>query len=232
MNKPEGNALTLVAVLIAAALAGRISPGGPWTEAVAGVVLLLVLFAYDRGGYRDTWQSLAFGAVAGYCVVPIGGAALTIPALRSPAPETWLPLIWGGATIVLCAMDRVRMNTRAMTIRPVEMEPGPVAQAPTPTPTLVRRAAEPEPQPEQPAMKIPAGAGKPATIYLNLVGEGMAVLRTVQAEHMGKDFYRIVDQVPEGEKWEFQPGEIVRCRKQRLSTGKGLVAFEEAPRAR
>ena len=49
---------------------------------------------------------------------------------------------------------------------------------------------------------------------------------------MGKDFYRIVEQVPEGEAWEFQPGQIVRCQKKNLSSGKALVAIEEAPRAR
>ncbi|MBV9084652.1 MAG: hypothetical protein JOZ62_18405 [Acidobacteriaceae bacterium] len=249
MDKSEVSALTLLAVVIAGALAGRMFPAVPWSDAVVGLLLLIVLFAYDRGGYRDTWQSVAFGAVCGYCAMLIGASALTLPVLKSPAPATWLPMIWAGATIIFTAMDRVRMNTRAMTIRPVEPvstplkqefetpvrratpvreeKPAPVAET-VAEPSVAANGARPEPQ----RIEIPQGAGKPATIYLNLVGEGLAVLRTVQAEHMGKDYYRIVDQVPEGEKWEFQPGQIVRCRKQRLSTGKALVAFEEAPRAR
>ncbi len=73
--------------------------------------------------------------------------------------------------------------------------------------------------------------GKPAVIYLNLVGEGLPVLRSVQAEHVGKDYYLIVEPVPPGERWQFQPGQIVRCQKKNLSNGKAMVAVEEAPRA-
>jgi hypothetical protein len=65
-----------------------------------------------------------------------------------------------------------------------------------------------------------------------LLGEGLNVLRSVQAEHLGRDFYRIVDTMPENERWEYQPGQVVRCKKKNLSSGKGLVAVEEAPRAR
>ena len=68
-------------------------------------------------------------------------------------------------------------------------------------------------------------------IYVNLMGEGMNVLRTVRAESLGRDFYLIADEMPAGEDWEFKPGQIVRCRKKNLSNGKGWVAFEEAPRA-
>lgn len=56
-------------------------------------------------------------------------------------------------------------------------------------------------------------------------------MRTVKAEHVGRDFYKIVEAMPEGETWEFGPGQVVRCKKRNLSTGKGLVAVEEAPRA-
>ena len=82
-----------------------------------------------------------------------------------------------------------------------------------------------------PPAAIPIPAGKETLIYLNLVGEGLNVLRTVRSEHLGRDFYRILDDMPEGETWEFLPGQVVRCKKQKLSNGKGLVAFEEAPRA-
>lgn len=82
----------------------------------------------------------------------------------------------------------------------------------------------------------PAGAipvkGKEATIYISLMGEGINLLRPVRAEHLGRDFYRIIEEVPEGEAWEFGPGQVVRCQKRKLSTGKAMVAVEEAPRAK
>ena len=68
-------------------------------------------------------------------------------------------------------------------------------------------------------------------IYVSLVGEGMNMLRSVQAEHMGRDFYRILEPMPQGETWEYGPGQVVRVQKKNLSSGKALVAFEEAPRA-
>ncbi len=74
--------------------------------------------------------------------------------------------------------------------------------------------------------------GKETMIYINLLGEGLNVMRSVTAEHVGRDYYKIVDTMPEGETWQFQPGQVVRCKKQTLSTGKALVAFEEAPRSR
>jgi hypothetical protein len=137
----------------------------------------------------------------------------------------YLPsLIWLAATIIFLLIDRAR-------------KPG------APPPVYPRSKAEPAvppvsepvfttPAPPPNAIALPVGAGKPATIYLNLMGEGLACLRPVQAEHMGKDYYRIVETVPEGEAWEFQPGQIVRCQKKNLSSGKALVAIEEAPRAR
>ena len=68
-------------------------------------------------------------------------------------------------------------------------------------------------------------------IYVSLLGEGLNVMRSVRAENLGRDFYQIIDTMPEGETWQFQPGQVVRCKKQTLSTGKALVAIEEAPRA-
>jgi hypothetical protein len=68
-------------------------------------------------------------------------------------------------------------------------------------------------------------------IYVSLIGEGLNLMRSVRAEHLGRDFYRIIDAMPEGETWEYGPGQVVRCRKQNLSSGKAMVAFEEAPRS-
>ncbi|MBV9759711.1 MAG: hypothetical protein JO340_04015 [Acidobacteriaceae bacterium] len=79
------------------------------------------------------------------------------------------------------------------------------------------------------AVALPAG--KETEIYVGLIGEGLNLMRTVKAEHVGRDFYKITEAMPEGETWEFGPGQVVRCKKRNLSTGKGWVAVEEAPRA-
>jgi len=107
---------------------------------------------------------------------------------------------------------------------PVERHP-PTPEPPPPSPP--RPMAEPASPPSAPA---PVRTGKEATIYVNLVGEGIACLRAVRAEHLGRDFYKIAENAPEGETWEYQAGQVVRCEKKKLSSGKALVAIEEAPR--
>jgi hypothetical protein len=98
--------------------------------------------------------------------------------------------------------------------------------------TPVAPAAEPQPPaPATAPRAVSLPKGKETEIYVNLVGEGLAIMRTVRAQHMGKDFYLITEPMPEGEQWEFTTGQIVRCKKRNLSHGKGLVAVEEAPRA-
>lgn len=89
--------------------------------------------------------------------------------------------------------------------------------------TTTAPVAAPGPVRIQPAKEV--------DIYVALVGEGLNLMRTVKAEPVGRDFYKIVEAMPEGETWEFGPGQVVRCKKRNLSTGKGLVAVEEAPRA-
>ncbi len=74
---------------------------------------------------------------------------------------------------------------------------------------------------------------KPAqttTVYISLVDEGVDVWRPVVAEHIRDDVYRIVGEPtdPEDEKWEFLPGQHVRCRLQQLSEGEFFVAYEAA----
>jgi hypothetical protein len=82
------------------------------------------------------------------------------------------------------------------------------------------------------AAPVPAAhSGKEVSIYVTMLGEGMNVLRTVRAEHLGRDFYIITEPMPADENWEYTTGQVVRCKKKNLSNGKGLVAFEEAPRA-
>ncbi len=100
--------------------------------------------------------------------------------------------------------------------------PPPVTAPPPPPPITGSNLAAPVP---------PVLTGKEVSIYVNMVGEGMNVLRSVRAEHLGRDFYIIVDEMPADENWEYVPGQVVRCKKKNLSNGKGMVAYEEAPRA-
>ncbi len=227
MPKPESNVLTLLAVLIAGALVGRTNS---WTTTLAGLVLLVILFAYDgQARERTLWQSVGFAGVCGYCTLLVFSGILPLIG-QSNSSAIYLPsLIWIAATILFLLIDRAR-NPAA----PVPVYPRPQAE-PAVTPPVsepVFTSPAPAPAPPPNAIALPVRAGKPATIYLNLMGEGLACLRPVQAEHMGKDYYRIVETVPENEAWEFQPGQIVRCQKKNLSSGKALVAIEEAPRAR
>ena len=59
----------------------------------------------------------------------------------------------------------------------------------------------------------------------------MNVLRSVRAEHLGRDYYKIIEDMPDNERWEYGPGQVVRAKKKNLSSGKALVAYEEAQRA-
>ena len=115
------------------------------------------------------------------------------------------------------APERVAPALAAIATPPLPVTPTPIAPE-TPAPPPVPQA-------------IPIPPGKEATIYVSLVGEGLNVLRAVRAEHLGRDFYKIAESMPDGEVWQFGPGQIVRCRKKNLSSGKAMVAFEEAPRA-
>ena len=269
METSRIDSVALLAAIVALALAFAAAHGEfSYLTSIAGLSLLLVLFAYDRQGYRSGWQSLAFAAVAGMSLA-LAGAFVFVSYLH-PARDVldkWLALAWLAGTFVFCVMDRVRMSSRApaslgltagsvmpppvaISTRPVFAPSAPAstpastpppAPAPAP-PSPTTPALAPEPVVEEvsapsaapvsaPSAAIEAPPGKQTEIFVNLVGEGLNVLRRVRAEHMGRDFYRIVDEMPSGETWQFQPGQIVRCKKNKLSSGKGLVAFEEAPRA-
>ena len=70
-------------------------------------------------------------------------------------------------------------------------------------------------------------------IHVYMPAEAVDVWRPVAAEHLGGDLYRIVDTPPLGEVWQFNQGDIVRCRARRLSGDGGrltdcLVAFEKS----
>jgi hypothetical protein len=66
-------------------------------------------------------------------------------------------------------------------------------------------------------------------IYVALMDEGTKCWRPVQAQRLEGDRFRIVDAMPEGERWEFPSGAVVRCREHTFAEGKGLLAVEEFP---
>src|ERR1700761_4539602 len=141
MPKSEINVLALLGVLIAGGLAGRIAPG-PWGAPLTGVTLLVLLFTYDREGYRTSGQSLAFGAVSGFCLMLAGAAVLELLGLIGPsigavgavlttrpeagssieqsaffaAPFLYPALIWIAGTVLFWAIDRSKMTARAQMI--------------------------------------------------------------------------------------------------------------------
>lgn len=242
MGKPQIAAAALAASVVACALFLTLPGNSPYIVSIGGLTLLFILLAYDEG-YKTVFQSLAFSAVCGFCIMLISIGVLNFVLLS----HEWLPLIWVGATAILWAIDRARVSGREIS-GPERLPAVPshrtfipeFTSPPAPASDLTfSEQAPPEPMPAQPLKPEPLRApapvlakpGKETMIFVNLVGEGLNVLRSVRAEHLGRDFYKIVDSMPEGEKWEYQPGQVVRCKKKNLSNGKGLVATEEAPRA-
>jgi hypothetical protein len=68
-------------------------------------------------------------------------------------------------------------------------------------------------------------------VYVALIDEGVEVWRPVNATHVQEDAYVLGGRVPDDEAWEFQPGELVRCRERTLSDGAtALVAFARVQR--
>jgi hypothetical protein len=123
--------------------------------------------------------------------------------------------------------------------RAPEPEPAPPPQAaalpreiPTATSIFAVPSAPAAPEPQAPnPTPVSSRSGKETMIYVSLLNEGLNVLRSVRAEPLGHDYYRIIDEMPENETWQFQPGQVVRCKKKALSSGKAMVAMEEAPRS-
>ena len=71
------------------------------------------------------------------------------------------------------------------------------------------------------------------TIYVALLDEGIDVWRPVEARRLAPDLYLIVDQDYDRdlERWEFEPGTVVRCREEKRDGRRILVAAEAARRA-
>ena len=66
---------------------------------------------------------------------------------------------------------------------------------------------------------------QPLTIYVGLLDEGVTVWRPVVAREVSPGRYELSGAIPEGERWEFQPGQVVECERRALDGGEfGLVA--------
>lgn len=270
MPHSQIGSVPLVGATLAAGLAFLLIPSGLiWVASLIGLLLLLILLAYDGDEKRSIFQTVVFSAVCGLCIT-LASLAVYQFLFKGAAPEfpqlaqTWLPMTYIGATMLMLLVDFARMGARAgatslpgafysppvnvpvsartadfvsqetqVVPAPVAhsspvLEPQPVAAYSEPVePRLVRNSEPARPTPEP----VPVKPGKELSIYVNLIGEGLNMLRSVRAEHLGRDYYRIIESMPESEQWEYGPGQVVRCRKKNLSGGKALVAVEEAPRA-
>ena len=74
-----------------------------------------------------------------------------------------------------------------------------------------------------------AMASNTSTIYVNLLDEGVAVMRPTQGLRLGVDEYEVlppIDYDPGDELWEFPPGSIVRCIREERDGEIILVARE------
>ena len=64
------------------------------------------------------------------------------------------------------------------------------------------------------------------TIYVALLNEGTPCWRPVEAVALGDGIFRIAGVSPDGEDWEFQPGDVVRCESHDFGDVSGLLAVK------
>lgn len=72
---------------------------------------------------------------------------------------------------------------------------------------------------------------EPVVVYVQLLDEGTYTYRPTSAEPIRGKIYRLLPTVgydPEDETWEFAPGSLVECEKQRLKVGDVLLAVKLA----
>lgn len=265
MSQSQIGSVPLIAATLAGGLSLLLIPSGLlWITSLIGLILLLVLLAYDSDEKRSAFQSVAFSAVCGFCLTLVSLAIYQF-LLKGTAPEfsqlarTWLPITYLCATLLMLLVDFTRMSARNVPDRQLSVarpsitgiplntrstQPVPPSTPPAPPAPVAEPPREtPPPEPIEPRLvrnselarsapePVPLKPGKETNIYVNLLGEGLNMLRAVRAEHLGRDYYRIIEPMPDSEQWEYGPGQVVVCRKKNLSSGKALVAVEEAPRA-
>lgn len=254
MTDSRIDSLVLVNTVIAAGLAFLLSPAAfGWLTTAGGLTLLFILFSYDRQKQRSVGQSLAFASVCGLSVALAAGIVLQRLTHRADL-AVWLAVTWACATVLGTIIDRYRMPERATPAPGLHI--GGVASAPAALPHVTPKAPSHPPPAGQPAAAAPAmedtaawdfaqqsqpvAAAQPAQpappaghradeaiIYVDVIGGGISFLRSVKAEHVARDIYRIVDDMPDYEQWRYGPGQTVRCKIKKLSSGKALVAYQE-----
>ncbi|MCA9320620.1 MAG: hypothetical protein KDB53_07790 [Planctomycetes bacterium] len=71
---------------------------------------------------------------------------------------------------------------------------------------------------------------RPVQIHVSLLDEAVEVWRPVFAEDLGGDVYRIAEQPYDRdlEIWQFEPGDVVVCRRVDSSEGRILAATKKA----
>jgi len=67
-----------------------------------------------------------------------------------------------------------------------------------------------------------------ATVHVGLLDESVDVWRPVAATRLAEGTYRLADDAPDGERWEFPPGSVVVAEERNLSGGPTLVAVRLA----
>ena len=66
-------------------------------------------------------------------------------------------------------------------------------------------------------------------VYVRLLDEGTEVWRPVSASRASEGVYRLTGKQEPEERWEFDPGSLVRCAPKTFSDGRsGLVATGRA----
>jgi len=65
-------------------------------------------------------------------------------------------------------------------------------------------------------------------VYVALIGEGTIVWRSVEAEPISGELFRLLGSIPDGETWQFQPGDLVSCERRTFANEtESLVAVRK-----
>src|SRR4051794_17281861 len=160
MSKNEvDSTVLLLAVIAGIAALLLIPPGQAWLCGVAGVILLITLFAFDLEGARSVLQSFAFSAVSGFALavatVPLAPTLFSLTGPTDPLlGGKWLPIIWLAGTILFIVIDRARMSGRVPAERSALSARPSLRVNPMPAPSPVM-------SPLQPVMPPPAAPPPP-----------------------------------------------------------------------
>jgi 4-oxalocrotonate tautomerase len=176
---------------------------------------------------------VAVAAAASYAPPPAVPAPIQLPPPPPPPPVAQAIFAPPAASAALFSQQAAQPSVRQNPVYPVVQPPvSPVFTPPPPQPSPVAVAdspvSAPDPDAPPPRVMIERTPGaKEEEIYVDMMSGGFACLRSVMAENLGREVFRIVEEMPENEAWKYGPGSVVRVKKQKLSTGKALVAYEE-----